>query len=79
MASPFNAQSREEALQQYTQLSSSPNPNDKLLALGGLTQFISEADESYLCQCAKVTDYEFLDRLIRNGTYIPFTFGANDV
>ena len=67
MASPFTAQSKEDALRQYTQLSSSPNPNDKLLALGGLTQFISDAGESYLRQAAKVTDYKFLDRLIRNG------------
>ena len=68
---PFNAQTKEEALSQYTQLSHSPNPNDKLLALGGLIRFIQNADHSFLLLCAKATDYQFLDRLIRNGMSIP--------
>ena len=68
---PFNAQTKEEALSQYTQLSLSPNPNDKLLALGGLIRFIQNADHSFLLLCAKATDYQFLDRLIRNGMSIP--------
>ena len=64
---PFNAQTKEEALSQYVQLSLSPNPNDKLLALGGLVRFIQNADHSFLLLCAKATDFQFLDRLIRNG------------
>src|SRR5437762_7452900 len=67
---PFNAQTKEEALSQYAQLSLSPNPNDKLLALGGLIRFIQNADHSFLLRCAKATDYHFLDRLIRNGTTV---------
>ena len=63
----FNAQTKEEALTQYTQLSSSPNPNDKLLALGGLVRFITQADRTFLLRCAQATDYEFLDKMIRNG------------
>lgn len=63
----FDAQTKEEALTQYAQLSSSPNPNDKLLALGGLVQFIKEADRNFLLRCAQATDYEFLDKMIRNG------------
>ena len=66
----FNAQTKEEALSQYAQLSASPNPNDKLLALGGLVQFIKEADRAFLVQCAQATDYEFLDKMIRNGVLL---------
>jgi hypothetical protein len=66
-SSPFNARTKEEALSQYTQLSLSPNPNDKLLALGGLLRFIQDADHSFLLRCAKATDYNFLDKMIRNG------------
>ena len=66
--SSFNAHSEDEALAQYAQLSSSPNPNDKLLALGGLIQFIQHSvDQSFLLRCAEVTDYYFLDKMIRNG------------
>ena len=63
----FNAHSQEEALTQYTLLSASPNPNDKLLALGGLIQFMQHADVEFLIRCAKATDYVFLDKMIRNG------------
>lgn len=66
-SSPFTAQTKEEALSQYTQLSQSPNPNDKLLALGGLIRFIQDADRTFLLHCAKATDYNFLDKMIRNG------------
>jgi hypothetical protein len=71
-----NAHSREDALGQYTQLFSSHNPNDKLLALGGLIQFIqNDLDRNFLLRCAKVTDFDFLDKMIRNG--IPRYFEDN--
>jgi hypothetical protein len=63
----FTAHSKDDALSQYTQLFSSPNPNDKLLALAGLIQFTSSADLSFLQRCAEHTDYLFLDKMIRNG------------
>jgi hypothetical protein len=64
---PFDARTEEEALALYAQLSASHNPNDKFLALGGLVQFIPNADSSFLARCAAVTDYVFLDKMIRNG------------
>lgn len=73
----FNAQTKEEALAQYAQLSASSNPNDKLLALGGLVQFIKEADRGFLLRCAQATDYEFMDKMIRNGVYFVHFPGAD--
>ena len=67
MPPSFNAHTKEEALSQYAKLSSSPNPNDKLLALGGLIQFIQGADPAFLVRCARATDYDFLHEMIRNG------------
>src|SRR5579862_3836969 len=67
MSTSFTAQSKDDALAQYTQLSSSPNPNDKLLALGGLVQFMQTADREFLLRCSQATDYNFLDRMIRGG------------
>ena len=75
-SAPFNAKTKEEALSEYTKLSLSPNPNDKLLALGSLIGFIQDADHLFLLQCAKVTDYNFINRLIRNGELIKITPGG---
>jgi hypothetical protein len=66
-SAPFDARTKEEALAVYAQLSASHNPNDKFLALGGLVQFIPNADSSFLARCAAVTDYMFLDKMVRNG------------
>lgn len=67
---PFDAKNKEEALARYTELSSSADPQDKLLALGGLVQFLNDVDSAFLPQCAEATDYLFLERLIRNGNSI---------
>lgn len=72
----FNADSRDEALDVYAKLSSSDDPNNKLLALGGLVRFMQEADISFISRCAEVTDYVFLDKLIRNGTSPRFEMSA---
>lgn len=66
-SSSSEAQSKDNALSQYAQLCSSPNPNDKLLALAGLIRFVQNADHAFLLQCAHTTDYVFLDKMIRNG------------
>ena len=66
-STPFDAKTKEEALAKYTELSSSANPQDKLLALGGLVQFLNDVDPTFLLRCAQATDYIFLERLIRNG------------
>jgi hypothetical protein len=74
-SAPFNARTNEEALSKYAQLSRSPNPNDKLLALGGLIRFIQDADHSFFLRCAQATDYDFLDKMIRNGISFGFREG----
>jgi hypothetical protein len=63
----FSAQTKEDALAQYTHLSRSHDPNDKLLALGGLLRFMRDADHTFLLRCAKATDYQFLERLMQSG------------
>ena len=73
----FDAQTREDALSQYTRLSHSHDPNDKLLALGGLLQFLRDADHSFLVRCAQATDYQFLEKLMRSGT--PVVIVGTDV
>lgn len=63
----FNAQTKEDALAQYTCLSRSHDPNDKLLALGGILRFMRDADQTFLLRCARATDYQFLQRLMQSG------------
>jgi hypothetical protein len=72
----LDVQSREATLDVYTKLSSSGDPNDKLLALGELVRVMQEADSSFVSRCAAVTDYVFLDKLIRNGTSHNFEMSA---
>jgi len=74
----FDAQTKEDALSQYTRLSNSHDPNDKLLALGGLVRFLRDADRSFLLRCAQVTDYQFLEKLMRSGTPV-VSEGRTDV
>jgi hypothetical protein len=65
----FTAQTKDDAVAQYTRLSRSHDPNDKLFALGGLLQFLHDADHAFVLRCAQATDYEFLEKLIGSGTH----------